>query len=238
MDELLYYLVVFVATIISVFVLGVIAGFSPTLYIAQVAISSKSKRSASYTFSLTAGVVAAILALIILFQIFHLDTLLLFINTTVKAVTVSVIFNVLVGLGFIFGGFWYLRHPTLPKPKENMRSAKRAGGLLGVFGLGFLRTITSISGLTATYIAGNIISSLSTGAVERLVYTIIFLAATIVPFMVITEYMRKNPDRLIALTQRIRNTLKQINYRLIVGVTAIILGSSIIIINVMMALFY
>lgn len=236
MEDLLYYIVVFIATIISVGVLGLVAGFSPTLYIAQIAAVSKSKRRVAYTLSVAGGVLAAIALLVLLFQTFHLNTLINIIDTTVQAIVVSLVFNILVGTGFIFGGIWYLSHQSLPSPKPG--KIKKSSGLLGIFGFGFIRTITSISGLTATYLAGNIIGNISMGITERFIYTAIFLATTITPFVIIFEYMKKKPDALAVWVDRVRRLLSRFNYRPVVGAIAIILGASIIIINVMLALFY
>ena len=230
-------LFIFVSTLISVSILGLVAGFSPTLYVAQVAMASKSKHPITYTIALMAGVLLAVLLLIILFQTLHLDTLLSFIDTTVRAVTVSVIFNLLVGAAFIWGGIWYLRHQQIPKVTKKTHM-KQTGGILSMFGLGFARTLVSVSGVTATYIAGNIIANVSIGIGEHIIYTLIFFAASIVPFFGIIIYMQKNPDRLLQVTEELRQLLHKTNYRLIVGVGAIILGSSIAIFNVMMALFY
>lgn len=230
-------LFIFVSALISVSILGLAAGFSPTLYVAQIAMTSKSKHPISYTVALMGGVLFAVLLLIIVFQTLHLDTLLTFIDTTVRAVTVSVIFNMVVGGGFIWGGIWYLRHQHIPKVNKKAK-VTHTGGTISMFGLGFARTFVSVSGVTATYIAGNIIANVSIGLVEHVVYTLIFFAASIVPFFGIIIFMRKNPDRLIRMTNELRTLLYKTNYRLIVGVGAIILGSSIIIFNLMMALFY
>jgi len=234
--DIIYWLIVFVSTLIGVSVLGFVAGFSPTLYIAQIAISSKTTRPLAYAASLMSGVLVAVLVLIILFQTLHLDTLLNFIDTTVRAVTVSVVFNVFVGAAFVFGGIWYLSHQELPKPKPS--KAKQATGMFSVFGLGFVRTFISISGVTATYFAGNIIASISTGLLERVIYTLCFFVLAIVPFAAIVTAMQKNPKRLLAATHRLQTLLRRFNYRLVVGVGAIILGGSIVFFNIMMALFY
>ena len=230
-------LFIFISTLISVSILGLVAGFSPTLYVAQIAMTSKSKRPFAYTIALMSGVLFAILLLIILFQTFHLDTLLSIIDTTVRAVTVSVVFNLLVGAGFIWGGVWYLRHQRIPK-SPTKKHTRHTGGILSMCSLGFTRTFISVSGVTATYIAGNIIANISIGVVEHIIYTLVFFAASIVPFFGIIIYMQKNPERLIGLTNRLRVLLHKSNYRLIVGVGAIILGGSIVIFNLMMALFY
>ena len=236
MDELASLVIIFISTLISVSVLGIIAGFSPTLYITQIAITSKSRKERSYTAALMAGVFAAVFLLIILFQIVNLETLRTFIDTTVRALTVSVIFNAIIGTAFIYGGLWYLRHQEITQPKPS--KIKSTGGIAAIFGFGFVRTFLSISGVTATYIAGNIIANVSVGIAERIVYSLIFFAAAVIPFLVISMLMQKNPERLTSLTNRLRSWLRGMNYRLVVGVTAIILGGSIIFFNLMMVLFY
>lgn len=227
---------IFVSTLISVSVLGLFASFSPTLYVAQIALTAKSKHPNTYAVAMMGGVLLAILLLIVLFQFLHLETLLRIIDTTVKAVTVSVVFNLLVGSVFLFGGIWYLSNQEVPKPTSS--KIKKSGGVASVFSLGFFRTFVSISGVTATYIAGNIIANVSGSFIESSIFTLVFLAANIVPFFIIVFFTRKNPQRLTSLTNKLHELLRQSNYRLIVGVGGVILGSSIIIFNVMMALFY
>lgn len=236
MTELIAFILVFVSTLISLVVLGLAAGFSPTLYIAQIAVSTKTKKLTAYAVAVMSGVIAAILLLIVLFQIFQLDTLLTLIDTSVRALTVSVIFNVIVGALLVYGGIVYLHHQNLPKPKRV--KIRRASGIIAIFGLGFARTFVSVSGVVATYIAGNIIGNVSNTILERLIYVIIFLVATVVPFIAILLLLIKNPEKLQEYTDKFKVLIARTNYRLIVGVAAIIFGSSIIIFNIMMALFY
>lgn len=125
--DIITFIFVFVSTLISVAILGIAAGFSPTLYVAQIAIAAKSKRPTAYAVSIMGGVLAAILLLIILFQTFHLDTLLRIIDASIKAITVSVIFNLVVGGIFLMGGVWYLRHQEVPQPKST--KTKQTGGV-------------------------------------------------------------------------------------------------------------
>lgn len=235
--DLIATITIYISTLISVSILGLTAGFSPTLYVAQVAITAKVRRPVAYAASLMAGVLVAVLLLIILFQVIQLDTLLAFIDTTIRAVTLSVIFNMLVGVGFIAGGMWYLRHKDVLKPPRPSK-AKQAGGLASVFGLGFVRTFISISGVTATYFAANIIANISLNLIEQLIFTLIFFAAAIVPFFAIVMYMKKSPERVLKIAEQFRALLRRINYRPVVGVGAIILGVSILIFNLMMVLFY
>jgi cytochrome c biogenesis protein CcdA len=236
MTELLNFIIIFATSIIALSVLGVIAGFSPVLYIAQVVAVSKSKNGTTYSAAIMAGVLLAIFLLILLFQTIHLETLIGLIDTTVEAVTVSVAFNLVVGLGLVFGGLHYLRRREIPKPK--IIKAKQAGGTIGMVGLGFIRTFVSLTGIVATFIAGNVIADVSATIIERFVYSLIFLAATVMPFFAIIILTRKNPRRITSITDTIQSWLKRFSYHLIIGAGAIIFGSSVIVFNVMMALFY
>jgi len=239
MTEILNFIIIFITSLIALIVLGLIAGFSPTLYIAQVAVSSKNKKRAhSYSAAIMGGVVTAIVLLIALFQVIHLDTLIAIIGTTVHAVTVSVIFNLLVGIGLIYGGNRYLKKRKSVEPSQMKLKSTKNGGIAGIFGLGFARTLVSVRGVTATFVAGNIIADVSGNILERLIYSVIFLAATVIPFVGIVLIMRKNPTLLATLTNDAKRWLNAFNYQLIVGVAVIIFGSSIIIFNLMMALFY
>jgi len=237
MTELFNFVIVFVSTLISLVVLGLVAGFSPTLYIAQITVSTKSKQEKPYTLALMIGVVSAIFLLIILFQIIHLDTLLAFIDTTLRALVVSVIFNVVVGAALIYGGIYYLTHRAAPKPIEDKKKMKKSS-VIGIASFGFIRTFLSVSGVTATYIAGNLIANLSVTLTERLVYTCVFLATTIIPLALIVILVKRNPTRLAGITETTRLLMDKLNYRVIVGYAVIIFGCSIIIFNLMMALLY
>lgn len=222
--------------IIVTIVLGIIAGFSPTLYMTQIGIGgAKSKGALPYMIAIMIGVVLALVVLTILFQFFHLNTLIEFIDTTVNALLVSVVFNILIGLAMIGGGMWYLRHRDLEaKPLSSFKKS----GYAALVSFGFLRTFISITGVTATFIASNVIAEASPGILLRIILTFIFLAASIVPFVAIVFLLKSNPTQMTALVDRVKSLLKKLNYRPVIGVGAILFGSSIVIYNVLMAVFY
>lgn len=238
MDELFSFIIIFISSLIGLIALGLAAGFSPTLYVAQVAMADKEKKHSAYSIAIMAGVIAAIILLILLFQTIRLNTLITFIDTSLHALTVSVLFNMFVGTALLLGGIHYLRTLDNKDTRPKNTKAKQTGGVIGLFGLGFVRTIISISGITATYLAGNIIGDVSGSIIDRLIYTLVFLFATIVPFLAIVLLLRNNPRRLKKITKRFKAWLSQFNYHLIGGLAAIIVGVSIIAINLMIALFY
>lgn len=216
-------------------VLGLIAGFSPTLYMTQMGIGAQVKRALPYMISIMIGVITALIVLTILFQFFHLNTLIEFIDETVDAILVSVIFNILIGTTLIIGGIWYLNHrdPETKSPKPLKKSSYAA-----LIGFGFLRTFVSITGIVATFIASNVIAEASPGLLLRIILTLIFLAASIIPFVAIIIFLNTHPERVSTVTARVKNFLKRLNYRPVIGVGAILFGSSIVIYNILMAIFY
>lgn len=226
---------ILIGGIIVTVILGLIAGFSPTLYLTQIGIGTHTKKSVSYGISIMAGVVAALIVLTILFQFFHLTTLIAFIDTTLKALLVSVVFNVLVGTTLIIGGIHYLRvrKPELKPPKSFKKS-----GYAAVISFGFFRTFVSITGVTATFISSNIISEIGPGIVLRLFLTLFFLAGAILPFVGILFLLKSNPERLARGVSYLKEMAHKLNYRPVLGVGSILFGSSLIIFNVLIAIFY
>lgn len=241
MDSFVSIIVVFILGIIAVAIAGLVAGFSPTLYIAQATLSSKSKTIRQLTFALMAGVLAATIVLLILFQTFSLNSLLEIINSTVKALLVSVVFNIVVGLLFVFGGLRYLSTSDTQKAYDSeagVKQVKKYKGNTALFGLGFIKTFLSISGATAIFVGGNIIATASNTYLERIILTAVFLLASIAPFLAVFYFLQRKPDSLQTLINKTKTRLAKVNYRSTVGFAAVILGGAIVIFNVMMALFY
>lgn len=239
MDALLNLLIVFVLAIIAIVVLGMVAGFSPTLHIAQAAAATKPKDARRYSYALMGGVLVAAILLLSLFQVFNLTTLLKFIDTTINALFVSVFFNVIVGGLFIFAGARYVRsRDTDQAYSATSKPSSKITGSSALFGLGFVKTILSVSGVTAIFIAGNIIASASHSFVENIIFTAVFLVASITPFVLVLVLMQRHPEKIEAIVATVKRRLRRMNYRVTVGMAAVLFGSAIIIYNVMIGLFY
>lgn len=239
MEQLANIIMLLILGVITIVLLGLIAGFSPTLYIAQAASIAKPKSAVRFTLALMSGVLVATITLMILFQIFSLNSLINIIHSTVQALLVSVVFNVLIGAAFIFGGLRYIHTKDTKKAYEaDTKAVKKYGGFSALLGFGFVKTFLSISGVTAIFIAGNIISSATNIFLERIIFTLVFLAASIAPFLLILYFLQKHPNKLQSWVNSVKIHLGKINYRTTVGVGAIILGGAIVIFNVMIALFY
>jgi hypothetical protein len=236
MLEFINSLWLFISAIIAVVALGIIAGFSPTLYVTQIGIASSSKRARSFMIALMIGVLLGIILLSILFQFFQADTLHAFIDSALSALFVSVIFNILVGAAFIVAGFWYINKKPNRIDEGEKPTAKT--GYWALISLGFFRTFFSISGATATFLASGIISGSRVNIVSWLILVLTFLAATVVPFLLILITMQHYPERIKNLLAWLKTQLLRYNYKLVIGVAAILIGSAIIIFNLLKAITY
>jgi cytochrome c biogenesis protein CcdA len=239
MDGLISLFILLVLTFIGVIILGLIAGFSPSLYIAQAALSTHKRTAKQYTYALMAGVTLATILLLVIFQSFSLNTLITTVDSAAHALFLSVGFNILFGLLFIGGGIYYVRSRHVHAVyTADTQTIKKAGGMSAFFGFGFAKTFLSVSGATAIFISSNLIASTSTDVVIRAIFMIAFLIASIVPFWVILLTIRKNPEKINTIVLKVKSHISQLNYRLTVGVAAILFGAAIIIFNCMMSLFY
>ncbi len=223
-----------ISAILSMVVLGIIAGFSPTLYVTQIGVATTSKRARALMISLMIGVLLGIILLSILFQFFQLETLRTFIDSTLSALFVSVIFNIIIGTTFVIMGFWYINKKPNRIDGDERPTAKSSYWAL--ISLGFFRTFVSISGATATFLASGIISDARTNIVSWLILTAVFLASTVAPFVVILITMKRSPERIKSLLAWLKAQLVRYNYKLVIGVAAILIGSAIIIFNLLKAI--
>lgn len=225
----------FIGAIVALIILGFIAGFSPTLYATQVGISATSKRAQSLMIALMIGVILGIVALSIFFQFFQVDTLRFIINSTIKALYVSSIFNAIIGAAFIVGGFWYIHKKPNRIDKDHKVTIR--SGYWALVSLGFFRTFLSISGATATFLASTLAVGDKADILVRLIFTAVFLAASIAPFALILITMRQQPEKIQSVLSWFKQLLHTFDYKLVIGVIAILVGSAIIIFNVLRVTF-
>lgn len=216
--------------------LGLIAGFSPTLYAAQVGSGTDSRIGRRSMFGLMAGVLLAAIFLSVLFQFFQLSTLVLFINSTVHALLVNAGFNLLVGIGLIAAGIWYLHH-TSTKTEKPPRARKGAGTLWTLTSFGFLRTFTSISTVTAVFAANSIIAEAGVDLLSRGLLLGLFLAASLGPFALIYLIVRKHPEKIKSVFARGERFIKRINYQRTFSYLAMVLGTVLVISSVLRVIF-
>lgn len=226
MEVIISPLLVAVETIVIVTLLALIAGFSPTLYLTQVSRASHTTRSRHDAQLLITGVASALVVLLLLFQFLHLDTLLHILGSTVSALAVSTLVNIVVGSICIYGGICYLNRQRDTSPLPSARSSS------ALIGFAFFRTILSVSGITATFLGANLIAEASPGIVIRIVLTCIFLVVAIMPFLAIMLAMSRQPATLRTIRAKVRLIGDKVPYQTIAGGGAIVVGTIVIILQV------
>lgn len=217
-----------IATLVVTIVLALIAGFSPTLYAVQLGIA-KSEKYQPYALALMLGVIASFITLLFLFQFFQPEILISFISSTVDAFFVSKSFNIFIGAILIGGGVWYIRHKRTLRVKKN--SFEKAG-LATIFSIGYLRSITSLSGIIATFIASNIINEVSGILGLTILFTVLFLIVSVIPFAVLMILTNRHPKQLEKILDLIKGLFKHGNMRLFGGISAVVIGAGIIVLNI------
>ena len=217
-----------IGTLVVTVVLALIAGFSPTLYAVQLGVA-KTKRYQPYALALMVGVIASFVTLLFLFQFFQPQILISFINSTVDAFFVSKSFNIFIGTLLVIGGVWYLYHKRKPRLKKG---TFEKAGLATIFGIGYIRSITSLSGIIATFMASNIINEVSGILGMTILFSVLFLVVSVIPFAVLMVLTQRHPHKLEKFAESIKGLFKRVNLQLAGGITAISIGVGIILINV------
>ena len=231
--------ILFLLSILGIIVLGVIAGLSPSLFISQSVVESNPKTAKRTIYALLCGVLIAAALLLTVFETFNLTSLLQRTETIEEALLFSVCFNIIIGLLFVFGGLRYLGSRDKPESyqvsDEMIVKLSRRSTLAG---FGFTKTFLSISGVTAIFIAANLIATIAHGSTERFVISLVFLGALSAPFIGLHLLMIRSPEKLQTAAAKLKTGLGQFNYRSSVGIAALLFGGAIVIFNMMMALFY
>ena len=216
-----------VETILALVILALFAGFSPSLYLTQVGVSSKSTDTSNRTQAIALGVIIALALLLVLFQFFNLETLLDVVGSTVNALIMSTAVNLLVGMTCVYGGIRYLSQRT-SRIRSPRISVRHAWPLLS---FGFLKTLLSVSGITATFLGGNLIAAVSPNLVARTFLTAGFLVAAALPFLVIAHLLARYPDKVRSAFNSLVALSKKLSSRHIIGITMVAGGGIILVLQ-------
>lgn len=208
--------------------LGFMASFSPLLY-AMVGGISQSKSPKRLLIGKLAGIFASILLLSILFQFFHPDTLISLLNSTIAALLISTWFHVLLGSVFIAVAIVQLQQRP-SKDTVTHKSTKEKNPWTTA-SISFLKTTFKVSATAAIFIANRVIIEASPLIAARIVLFVIFLAAALLPFVLLYAVFRRYPT-VINNVQKVfgsfRRTLQRwqlVPYAsLVVGVLIVVLA--------------
>ena len=203
--------------VIALVVLAAFASFSPTLYMAQ--ISSRQQRSQTVK-ALFIGVAAAISLLLIIFQFVQVDTLLTFFGNTQHVLFINGTTLIVLGVLSLYGGLRLFR----PMPKAETKNLPSKVNTSKLAGFAFIKVITKISGLTATFIAATLIAEFSINYPTRISMSLLFIAASLLPFLAIAYLLVKYPAVPEKIVKSIGKVQKSIAIRKITSYCLFVIG--------------
>lgn len=216
-------------TLVTITLLALAASFSPILYLSQAKVASN-PQEAHRTWAIGVGVVGAVGLLLITFQFLSLETLLSLVESTTSALLLNTITYMFVGSVCIYAGLRYRLSTDVDRARPQPSYSPA-----GLVGFGFSKTALSVSGLTATFLAGNLVAHASSGIVTRVLFTAIFLFVSLVPFLWITHLISRDHARITQLVRRTSTYLRSPSYRSRAGSILIAVGVSIIVLRLAIA---
>lgn len=229
--ELFSFFWTLVATSIGVVGLGLVAGFSPILYGTQAGLSIHPRNTTRMMIIIIAGVLTGTLLLGFFFSFFQITTLTAILNSTIQAIIVNTAFQIIVGAVLFIIGIRFLRRPKATTQKKQPTQQKPATEWT-LFSFAVAKTILSASGAAAVFIATGIIIDSSLPFLTQIISAVVFLAATILPFVFILWVWVKSPHRFQTVADSVKAKANKIHYRKIFGWAFLGIGISLIALNV------
>lgn len=213
--DILVAIVGYTVLLISV---GLVASFSPTLYVTQVGILSRSNHPKRHGLTLLAGVLAGITVAALLFEFIQPDTIRTFLSDAFNTIVTNQDFYL--GFGLLFGGaaLWcLLRRKPADKPKKKSTN-KKAATASGIFSFAFAKILVSITALTATFLAIRILNTIELPTAIRLLIFPVFLTGVSVPYLGALWARLGHRKDLFKHLQKFSERISEYNYRLILGI--------------------
>lgn len=192
---------VLAGTAVSLVLLGLAVGFSPTLIALQVAVlahhrgdsvsvpvlaSGRVRGVSGGGLVVASGVATGALVLTLLLQVANPDAWERIFDGRITELLVQRAFDVVAGVLFVAGGIWVLRHRH-PRPHEVRKASQKASRLLdhprGLFGFAAANTVISVSGAAATYLVVRLARESSSWGVLHVVVYVGFAVAAAAPYV-------------------------------------------------------
>lgn len=212
--------------------LGLITGFSPTLFVTQAGLATRRSKALTHMLALIAGVGVGTLLLAILFRFLNSDTVFGVIDSAISASIANAWFNISVGVICIVGGLVYSTRKNATRPDSTPKVDVARTSYTGVISFAAAKTILSASGAAAVFLAVNLIVDANRGFIASLIMLAVYLAATLLPFWLILFIGIKSPTRLQRIKKSMGSISQRSDYRRIVGLIITVIGASIIVLNV------
>lgn len=175
-----------VSSVVSLLGLGLVMGFSPTLYGLLVHLLTRSAQARRSILYMACGLAVGATALVLLFRVVDPETLTTALRGRVDELLVRRGVDLGAGALFVIGGAtvgWQARRPgraASPVPAPTRESHPRR-----MFLAGLSNALIGVSGIATMYVTGRVITGISHDVIVRLGAYGIFLVALVGPYLAI-----------------------------------------------------
>lgn len=183
-----------VGGLVSVIGLGLVMGFSPTVYALVLRILTQSTRPGRPVHFLTLGMVLGTTLLLLVFRTVDPQTLTALLEDRTKELLVRRSVDLTAGvLLAVLALVELVRWRTRPRRPHRAPRSEVLDSSRHMVALGFLNTVVGMSGPATMYIAGRLFTGLTHHVVGQLAFFAIFLVAVVGPYWLLTWAWEKIP---------------------------------------------
>ncbi|WP_370615833.1 hypothetical protein [Mumia sp. Pv 4-285] len=225
---MLHAAVILVGTLVSLVLLGLATGFSPTLIALQVAVLARSPGSMRRGLVVASGVATGALVLTLLLQVTNPDAWEHLFSGRVRSLLLQRAFDLIAGVLFVGAGLWVLRNRHATVDHSAVSTASR---LLdrprSLFGFSAANTVIGVSAAASAYLVVRIARESSSAGVLQVAIYLGFAAAAAVPYLLMAWGTERFPIVSRAV-DRMTGWVRSRSWRTLGGVLLIALGALLI----------
>ncbi len=183
------------AGVVSVVGLGLVMGFSPTIYALVLRILTRRPHPSRPVHRLTLGMVLGTTLLLIVFRSVDPQTITALVEDRTKELLVRRGVDLTAGiLLLVLAGVEFHRWRTRARPQRRRPRRSETDSARHMTTLGFVNTVVGVSGPATMYIAGRLITGLSHHLAVQAAYYALFLAAVVGPYWLLTWVWERVPS--------------------------------------------
>jgi putative Ca2+/H+ antiporter (TMEM165/GDT1 family) len=214
-----------IGAVVSLVLLGLATGFSPSLIALQVAVLGSEGRAGVHGRVVAAGVATGALLLTALFQVFNPDAWSRVLRGKVETFVLQQYFDEVAGVLFVIAGIWVLRHR---RPEDTAREPHRParvgrGGRRELFGFAVATTVISVSGAASTYLVVRLAREDDRALMVQLLVYLGFAAAAAFPYLLMVWAQERLPA-LATATDRMVAWVRSRRWRTLGGWALVVVG--------------
>jgi MFS family permease len=226
-----------ISWIISLLILGLIAGFSFMLYAAQIAILSSETAPIKKGFIFAAGAASGVALLAVIFLFMQPEMFKIDLVWSIFGKNRTYIVDVIIGFICILGGLYVLTRSLHrdSKAKPGLKASKKSKAKLGgaaLFGLSFGRSITRVSGIAALLLGVRLVIHATDSIIIRALLVALLLAAAILPYVLMIAARAWRPSLFLAV-EKILSRVKNFRPYRLIGSLLLVMGCAFFVLSFM-----